>query len=623
MAPGTKKSVVWEFFNKNTDSAQVSCKLCSAKYKYVGGTTTSLVNHLKKKHIVQYAEAVGSNLQVEEIENRNTSSQNSNVVILNEPAPKRQKQMRLTAPTKINQRTGDEALLNMIVLDMQPLQIVENEGFRKFVKTLNRDYELPSRKKVTQSLEEKYKICSSEAKEKLKEVADIAITTDIWSSDSQKSFISVTTHFIRQGTLNSVVISTSELLENHTSLNIANSLKAILMEWQIFDKVVTIVTDNASSMKKAVKDYLNKRNHFCVAHTLNLAVKDCLIKDSENAQTNYLKNSEVLDIISKCRAIVTHFKQSVKSSNTLRDMQRQMNMDIIKLKQEVNTRWNSTFYMFERLLRTKVALSATLPLLDSPPANLNASEWAILEDCVALLQPIEKMSTTLSGDSYPTLSCIIPLVRGLQHSVSKKVPSTSAGQHLQQSLLDVIDKRLSVYENNRTAAKATILDPRFKKKAFGLETSAENAVKYVLEELAQYQLPASTARPLEPAPAAPSTSQAGDDELWEILDKRISESNTQQTPLSSASIVLKQYLEIPYLDRKQNPLDFWEQRKHVLPSLYIMAHRYLCIPATSVPSERLFSKAGILTNQRRNRLLPKKVDQILFLNSYCTEKQQF
>ena len=37
-------------------------------------------------------------------------------------------------------------------------------------------------------------------------------------------------------------------------------------------------------------------------------------------------------------------------------------------------------------------------------------------------------------------------------------------------------------------------------------------------------------------------------------------------------------------------------------------------PSTSVPSERLFSKAGEITSLKRNRLKSKAVDMMLFLN---------
>lgn len=65
---------------------------------------------------------------------------------------------------------------------------------------------------------------------------------------------------------------------NHTAENIALAIQEVMDQWQIRTKVVAIVTDNAAAMKKAVSECLNKRNHFCVAHTLNLAVKDCIEK---------------------------------------------------------------------------------------------------------------------------------------------------------------------------------------------------------------------------------------------------------------------------------------------------------------------------------------------------------
>lgn len=50
MAPA-KKSVVWDFFTKAGEKS--TCNMCKIEYKN-SNTTTNLVNHLKRKHPMQY-----------------------------------------------------------------------------------------------------------------------------------------------------------------------------------------------------------------------------------------------------------------------------------------------------------------------------------------------------------------------------------------------------------------------------------------------------------------------------------------------------------------------------------------------------------------------------------------
>jgi hypothetical protein len=105
--------------------------------------------------------------------------------------------------------------------------------------------------------------------------------------------------------------------------------------------------------------------------------------------------------------------------------------------------------------------------------------------------------------------------------------------------------------------------------------------------------------------------------LWQWVDSKVEERKKRSTSSSVAStvVMVRHYLELPQIERWLNPLPFCAKYKTVQPEIYSLQKKYLCLPATSVPSERLFSKAGQVANDRRNRLNPKNINRILFLNN--------
>ena len=60
-----------------------------------------------------------------------------------------------------------------------------------------------------------------------------------------------------------------------------------------------------------------------------------------------------------------------------------------------------------------------------------------------------------------------------------------------------------------------------------------------------------------------------------------------------------------------NELAFWKMNGKSMPNLAVVANKYLSIPATSVPVEHLFSKAGELISKKRNLLNPGNADTLL------------
>ena len=59
-------------------------------------------------------------------------------------------------------------------------------------------------------------------------------------------------------------------------------------------------------------------------------------------------------------------------------------------------------------------------------------------------------------------------------------------------------------------------------------------------------------------------------------------------------------------------LEYWQLKKAIWPSLAHLASKYLGIPPSSAASERLFSSTSDIVSTERNRLLPEKVEMLLF-----------
>ncbi|XP_067369733.1 zinc finger BED domain-containing protein 4-like [Channa argus] len=81
--------------------------------------------------------------------------------------------------------------------------------------------------------------------------------------------------------------------------------------------------------------------------------------------------------------------------------------------------------------------------------------------------------------------------------------------------------------------------------------------------------------------------------------------------LSSVEILLRE---------TKTPLKWWKDHERTFPVLSCLVKRYLGIVASSVPSERVFSKTGEIISHKRNHLKGNNVNMLLFLNQNLSHK---
>lgn len=77
---------------------------------------------------------------------------------------------------------------------------------------------------------------------------------------------------------------------------------------------------------------------------------------------------------------------------------------------------------------------------------------------------------------------------------------------------------------------------------------------------------------------------------------------------------IRKYEDTDIISRDEDPLKWWTDNRNSFPNLKSLTSKYISRTATSVPSERVFSKSGQIICTRRSELKPEIVDKIIFLH---------
>ena len=359
----------------------------------------------------------------------------------------------------------------------------------------------------------------------------------------------VTIHFIDANfCLRSYLLDVKELLDNHTGENIAEHLSEIMNDWHLSSiKLSGVTTDNGSNTHKAV-DTLHWCHMPCFSHTLQLAVQVAM-KLSAVA----MKLSAVSRAIARCKRLINHFQHSVQSTLILRSKQKSLKHPQHSLIQEVSTRWNSSYYMMERIIMQQQPICATLLEIKGGDLMPSEEEFAAMESFIKILKLLVEITETMGGQKWVTISAVHPFLYKLLHI---SFNTTSNDTHLEKSIKESLKNNLSGRYSGKTIDllnKACFLDPRFRSLSFLTAEEKEVVIDGVFDEMlmTNIRVSGSTNENVGPKPKKSKLL------LGDVFEHT---SSPSLTPQNAAKKELDQYkTEEPVIE---NPLEWWKKIKN-------------------------------------------------------------
>lgn len=659
-----KLSAVWNHFLKLADKDRIAqCLHCGKENSYKS-TAGNLKRHLKFKHKSvyyslfhdtensvrdasgqKYEDPLSPHTSEEDdeklvelpkpLKTRRDSSSDGQVTPLSKQLIRPREPMLQHKVNPIRLRVPqdskliiDKKLLEMIIQDQETFSLVEGQGFRNFVQSLNPHYELPTRKMISSTLvPEKFKECKSHVMNLIQNANNLCITIDSWISRVKDTYIALTAHFILDYKLNSVMLHCENLSASYTIDTVAKLLKDIAHEYDIEDKITLVVSQNAHYLKEAVEQ--NEWPYFvCFIQKINLVIEMSI---------------GVIDpIVAKVKRIVVYFKNNVEVTQALLKYQTDIENKTLPLRLilSVSSRWNSVFYMLQRFLNLQNAVTSVLEDLTVDLPDISAEMWGTIKQVCMILQPLEEATRAMCGAPYLTASLAIVIVDGLKNVIElmKNKPLTGVAKNFFVN----VESCLKIYllnaeiEDNLLLGVCTFLDPRFKihafldhdseqdsrtcetsqrmKRAYVIKNHVLELLKHKLKEKQQIIRNSNNESDMsqiiliieEPEPIS----------IWGKINKTIAASTPSQDDISAkAKKELEMFLNEEVVWRGSCPQEWWKNHEMIYPNLAEIYAEHSHIVVTSVQCERAFSKTGDILDEKRARLSRKRTPELVFLNS--------
>ncbi len=166
---------------------------------------------------------------------------------------------------------------------------IEHSKFIRLMNMLRFFINIFKRTFFENQIRRKYQTIQSRFLHNLKSNIKINIALNNWTSSNNIVFMSVTNYFINKNwKYREVLLTFQSLSDAHTSETMTQIVVNILKKYNLENRLLAVITDNASNnekmrkeMKKILRDidieWDHEKNHvFCIAHVIQFAINELL-----------------------------------------------------------------------------------------------------------------------------------------------------------------------------------------------------------------------------------------------------------------------------------------------------------------------------------------------------------
>ncbi|XP_030623602.1 zinc finger BED domain-containing protein 4 [Chanos chanos] len=640
MASNSRVSILDYFnivFEGENGKIESNCKACGTRIQAKRTVTSNFVTHLKRKHQAMYDEFV----KKKDVKREAYASGAVHTFAGNASGGSRSSSQSGAGLTKFDrsdprQTLISEAIAKMIIRDLQPVQIVENEGFRELLQLLEPRYTPEPCHYIQQQLLPSYAYQVQLAtKQALTGAESCSVTLDLWMSSSAAvssggGYLGVTCHFITSDwQIKSALLACLPLTGHHTAQRVMSEFDDISHAHGITGRVFRVVSDPSPCESR----HTFRLPGFCLHD--NGEIDEDEEEDSSDEEAGTGESKEVVQAdegdnsldrcLGRCRidcfarSLGLCVREGVRSSPQLsialtkaacfykyviatvapEKLGQVFGLGVTAAtgqnSSSVEQQWNTQLKTIRQMLESADFLE---DIVDRHDLALSSFEKAVLQELVEVLEPFEEATDMVQGDKHVSISLALPCVLGLRKHLGEVITRQCSG--IVMGLSQALDRRLAGILEDPLYVTATTLDPQFK---LSWSSDSDWHKQVLLEEVEKHTQPVS---PPEPCPEAqPSPSKRS--KLFSFIKQR------PTTQAKSVEQELAAYLHEEPTD--EDPLQYWKRKSIDFPLLSQVAKKVFTVPATTTAVERIFSFVSKTLRPERCRLLPKNLETLIYLKA--------